>query len=400
MTDFLSAEELMAHVRVLAQDIGPRPPGHPEEVRARDYIRHVLTGAGLSDVETIPLSTQDTWGYAFLVPILCCLVGNVLSRGGRFAKLVGGLAALNGTYNIWRFLGGERQPLSVLYPKRNTANLIARITAVGERWHKVVLIGHTDTNKHRPSFGPVRKHFLQASLTLAFVLPLINGLAQLAQVAGAGKTADVARKSSLLGLASLVPLILYDEKGHYIAGANDNATAVACVLGLGAYLKQTPLTHTEVWLAFTSAEEVGCLGLHKLLDVYGHQLADAWFIDFEMVGTKDIVYVTRHSLGSYLRPYTPDEESLALAQEASKQHPELSVHGHPVVIGDEVASLRRRGYRGICLAGVGEDGWLANWHQYTDNVKAIEPSGIERAARFALAMMKVLDGVQHIRTPA
>jgi hypothetical protein len=41
---------------------------------------------------------------------------------------------------------------------------------------------------------------------------------------------------------------------------------------------------------------------------------------------------------------------------------------------------------------VGPDGWLANWHRYSDNVYSIEPAGIERAARFALAMMQTLDG--------
>ncbi len=62
-----------------------------------------------------------------------------------------------------------------------------------------------------------------------------------------------------------------------------------------------------------------------------------------------------------------------------------------MIITEEVGGLRGRGYRGICLVGVGEDGWLANWHQYSDNFNHIEPSGLERAARFALAMMRVLD---------
>jgi hypothetical protein len=61
------------------------------------------------------------------------------------------------------------------------------------------------------------------------------------------------------------------------------------------------------------------------------------------------------------------------------------------VIAEEVGALRARGYRGICLAGVGADGWLANWHRYSDHFANIEPSGIERAARFALAMLQTQD---------
>jgi hypothetical protein len=399
MTDFLSSEALMTHVRALAQDIGPRPAGHPEEARAREYIRRVLADVGLYDIEGMPFPTWDTWGYTLLGPPLLALAGNALRRGGRPGKLTGGLAALLGAYSLWQGAGAHRQPLSFLFPKRQTANLIARIPPTGERRHTVVLIGHTDTNKHRPTFSPATKRFLLASTTLGMVTLLVNGSAQLAQAAGAGKKAEVTRRASALGLISLLPVILYDEKDGYIDGANDNATAVACLLGLGGQLKQNPLRHTEVWLAFTAAEEVGCLGMHELLDVYGHQLADAWFIDFEMVGAEEIIYVTRHSGLSYLNAYTPDEESLALAGETSQQHPELGVYGRPVVITEEVGSLRGRGYRGLCLAGVGPDGWLANWHQYSDNVHHIEPAGMERAARFALAMMQMLDARQHGETP-
>ncbi|PVE29958.1 hypothetical protein DC030_15445, partial [Enterococcus faecalis] len=72
--------------------------------------------------------------------------------------------------------------------------------------------------------------------------------------------------------------------------------AVAALLGLAAQLKQNPLAHTEVWFAFTSAEEVGCLGMHHLLDEYGHVLNNAYFIDFEMVGRQEIAYVKPKAL--------------------------------------------------------------------------------------------------------
>ena len=42
MVDPLSAESLMAHIRALAADIGPRPTGQPPEEQARAYIRRAL----------------------------------------------------------------------------------------------------------------------------------------------------------------------------------------------------------------------------------------------------------------------------------------------------------------------------------------------------------------------
>lgn len=49
------------------------------------------------------------------------------------------------------------------------------------------------------------------------------------------------------------------------------------------------------------------------------------------------------------------------------------------------------GYRGVCLSGFGPDGWLQNWHQTSDNVENLVPAGLEKAARFAWAMMQDLD---------
>ena len=395
MNDPLSADQLLTHVGMLAQHIGPRPAGSPAEQQARDYIRRVLNNTGFDDatLEELPFSTPDTYGYMFFAPVLLTLLGNGLGALGRAGKLLGSAAGLFSAYHLWQSARANRQPLSAVYPPRalhSTANLIARIPAAQERKQRVVLLGHTDTNKARFTFSPAMKRFMSVLLTLGTLTPGVNGLAQIAQVLGGDRIAKAVQRLSALGLVAFLPLLLYDEKEGHIDGANDNATAVACLLGLGAYLKQHPLAHTEVWLAFTGAEETGCLGAHHLLDVYGDQLKEAWFIDFEMVGTHDVIYVLNHGI-SYLGRYEPDAESLRWAMDTSRQHPDLQVHGRPIVIAEEVGALRARGYRGICLAGVGADGWLANWHQYSDNFANIEPSGLERAARFALAMMQALD---------
>jgi hypothetical protein len=339
----------------------------------------------------MPFATWDTWGYSFCVPTALLLAGNVLGLAGRAGKLLGGLTALAGGYQLWQLARLQRQPLAPLFPKRRSANLIARIPPLEKQKRRVVLVGHTDTNKQRAGFSAKLKRGLIPTMTMGLGVAAVNGLAQLAQAAGANGRARRVQRASLTAAVLTLVGLLADETGGYIDGANDNATAVACLLGLGSHLRQHPLRHTEVWLAFTGAEEVGCVGMQKLLDVHGDCLADAWFIDFEMVGTENVAYVTKHSGGSYLTAYTPDAESLSLAQETSRRHPELDVGGQEMVIFDEVGTLRGRGHRGICLVGVGEDGWLANWHRYDDNADNIKPSGIERAARFALAMMETLD---------
>ncbi len=254
-----------------------------------------------------------------------------------------------------------------------------------------MLIGHTDTQKKQTIAEPQYKQAMLRVTTSWLATLLINGCAQLAQLTGAKWLPRIVQWLSAAMLGTALRQAWGEERHSFVAGANDNATAVACLLGLGAYLKRRPLRQTEVWLAFTGAEEVMCVGMHHFLDRYGADLRNAWFIDFEMVGTDTIAYVTRHSGLSYLHAYAPDAESLALAEQTEQRRPDLQVGQREMVIVEEVGCLRGRGFRGICLVGVGPDGWLVNWHLYSDTVDNIVPAGVERAARFALAMLETLD---------
>jgi hypothetical protein len=393
MNDPLHAVNLINHVRALAEHVGPRPAGHPAEGMAQEYLRETLHGLGFQDIEEMPFLAWDTRGYTTVTPNVVALLANGLGRWGGFGRFLGGLFSLFSSYHLLRASECGKQPLAFLYPnKKQSKNLLLRIPPTGERRHRIVLVGHTDTNKHRRTFAPTMKQAIVPLNTLNVAFPFLNGVAQVAQAFGGGKRAELLRQVSAGGMLATLGLLLADELEGYVEGANDNATAVAALLGLAAFLKENPLQHTEVWLAFTSGEEVGCLGIHKLLDEYGHVLNNAYFIDFEMVGCQEIAYVTAHSSFSALTGYRPDPESLRLAEKTARNHPELAVNGRAMVMGEEVGALRGRDYRGICLVGVGEDGWLANWHQYSDNFANVQPEGIERAARFALAMMQELDG--------
>lgn len=392
MTDALLSDALLLHVRKLAEEIGPRPAGHPAEMRARQYVRQVLGTLGYDGIETLPFLTPDTWGYALGNPLALTLASNLLGTRNRGGRVLGGVTALASAYTLWRSTRIDKQPLAMLSPRRQSATLIARVPPTEESRRTLVLLGHTDSNKHRHSFSPQLKKYMLGLTTAGMASVASNGVAQIIEGLSDSQGAAKFRKASLWAVAASLLIALYDETGPYVPGASDNASAVACLLGLAAQLRQQPLRHTEVWLAFTGAEEVGCLGAHALLDAYSEQLHDAWFLDFEMVGTHDIAYVTRHTGFSLFSAYRPDAESLAWAERTSHRHPEMGVQGREMVIGEEVGALRVRGYRGICLSGFDPDGWLQNWHQTSDNVENLVPAGLEKAARFAWAMMQDLDG--------
>lgn len=377
----ISAEALFKHVQILADNIGPRPAGHPQEEQARHYVRGYLERIGITDVETISFETSDSLGYHLIGSIGAGLLGNLIGN-----RLIGGALALLGLREHLATLTAQNTLLSPLFPKRQSGTVIAKIAPIGAIKHKIVLMGHLDSNKHRKSHQPHLKNLLLPSSTLMTaglslnLWALLTGKQSLRRLAG-----------GLLGVA--LWRLIDDERAEYVDGANDNASAVACVLGLGEYFSKYPLHHTEVWLAFTGAEEVGLKGLHALLDRYEDELRHAWWIDFEMVGAGNIGYVTRHTSLNYLTAYHPHEEMVAIAQKVADNHPEWGIKGTPMTILEEVQPLRQKGMRAMCVVGIGEDGWLVNWHQQDDHTGNINPESLAKAAQFVLAMCHEIDSL-------
>ncbi|MBZ0285989.1 MAG: M28 family peptidase, partial [Anaerolineae bacterium] len=318
-TNTLSAEMLMRHIHALADDIGPRPAGTPREQRAHDYVRKALDEMGIADVETLTFDAPDSWGYSMMYPTALALLGNLLP--GRLGRLVGGVLSLYSAYSIHVTTQSQRSLLSALAPMGPSATQVVRIPAAGEPRHKLVFIGHVDANRHRLTFTPNFKVYLKQSSTAGIVGLVMNGVIQLLRAVGPKRAFKLDYRLSLLGMAGGLATLFADEQGPWIDGANDNATAVACLLGLAGYLNKHPLQHTEVWLAFTGAEEVGGLGTHALLDTYGDDLKDAYFFDFEMVGAGDLAYVSRHSSLSSFGGYAPDSESVELIKETARRCP-------------------------------------------------------------------------------
>lgn len=387
-SDSLAAHNLMQHVTALADVIGPRPAGKQAEMQAREYVVHALRDAGIGGpLDEQRFLTPDSWGYGLMIPTALALAGNFLPKRYRW---LGGLLSLFGVYALHQVTTGRKQPLTFLAPRDESGNIVAKIPAqgkaIGEAKHRVVLIGHLDSNKHRGTFtpSPIARDSMRAYMAAGMGTVALNGIAQLLGIGWL-------RWLTALGTGVALQRLVADEQGPFIPGANDNATAVACLLGIGAHLREHPLENTEVWLAFTGAEEIGSVGMHALLDTYHEDLARAWFIDFEMVGAGRLAWVTEHSSLSPVGTYRPDTDSLVLAAETAQKHPEFNATGVSMMMIEEVGALRSRGFRGICLVGVGEDGWLVNWHQHSDVSANIDPAKIENAARFGLAMLHTLD---------
>jgi hypothetical protein len=268
--------------------------------------------------------------------------------------------------------------------------VVARVEPRAETRQRAVLLAHLDTNRCRIAWQSSAVRFLEplTYLTLA-MLASLGLLFLIGALLGGPKWVWWA---SLLPIGYIVGTVITlwkDDRAPYTPGAHDNAASVAVAMEVGTRLAAQPLDHTQVWLAFTGAEETDHAGLYALLRRHDSVLRQAAFFGLEGLGSGDLVYLTRQGVCAH---YTPDADLLTLATCAAAQRPELGVQAAQMIGEDEVGTLRRFGYRALCIAGRDSDsGTLPHWHRPDDTVETISGVFLERAADWMMALLEALD---------
>jgi Peptidase family M28 len=192
-------------------------------------------------------------------------------------------------------------------------------------------------------------------------------------------------------VAGMVVTLLKDDQTEFSRGAHDNAASVAVALEIGRRIAAEPLEGTELWLAFTGAEETDHAGLYALLEKHQDVLQHAAFIGLEGLGSGDLVYLTRQGLCSRYRPH-PD--LLAAASKTAARLPELCARPAEMIGEDETGTLRRTGYRAICIAGRDPlSGTLPHWHRADDTFDTVSAAFMEHAASFVMGVLRDLDSI-------
>lgn len=387
----LRPEALMGTMRGLCEGIGPRPSAAPQERQAADAVEAALLRMGISNIQRQIFKSPNSIGWMTLPCFMAGLLGTGLALvGGLWGKIVGGLLLLSSSVVTYRLLFAAQPFFQRWIARWKSQNVIARVPARGRAEQTLYLVGHLDSQKQRFQFPPSVSWMMRVQASLPVVVGAAGGAALLGAALLEATVAPF--WLGLLGAAYLYGVLgaVVDECQPHVEGANDNASAISVLLGVAETLQQQPLERSEVVLLFTGCEEVGCVGMGHYLQVAAPPVNTTLWIDLEMVGTGELCVVTRHGI-SYLNSYRPDPVLVEAAARVAQRQPWLRLKGKAMVILEEVATLRRRGYRAVCLAGTDAHGRLPNWHRLADCLEAIEPDTLSRAACATWELLLELD---------
>jgi len=385
--DDFPVEEVLSHVTLLAEKIGPRGTGTAGEAQAAQYVREQLGPLGCSIEEQRFRAVADMNWFA-VSAALFSLLGTVVYPWAGWAHWLATFLAGCAPLLLWWALSHADSPIWFLLPQVHSQNVLARFSSLESVKQRAVVLSHLDSNRCRLAWRAGKTTAIRFGSLATLGVYTLNAVLY---VIGAATEFSwpyfASLPGALCGAVTLV-ILLAELRLPYSAGANDNAAAVAVNLGIAGRLAQDRLRSTEVWLAFTGAEEVDHRGLKRLLQEH-EELRDATFIDLEGVGAGELCYLSRQGL---LKPYRPDPMLIELAERVAKRRPELKFKAAEMMVVDEVQTLRRLGFRAICLAGRdAATESLPYWHTSADVVENVCAETLAKAAEFVWAMLQELD---------
>ena len=381
---------LLSDLQTLAGEIGPRGTGTPGEEAAAEFVAGRLSALGLPVERETFQAVASQNAFPLAIDLVALLAVPVYALGGAAGRWIGAGLALSTAPLLWQAIRTSNSLLRPLLPQVTSRNVVARIEPQGALSQRAVLLAHLDTNRCRIAWQSSAVGFVEPLTVLTLAVLAALGLLYLvgALLGGPGWVLW----ASLLPVGYIIGTVVTlwrDERTPYSPGAHDNAASVAVALEVGARLAAQPLDGTQVWLAFTGAEETDHAGLYALLRQYGADLRAAAFIGLEGLGSGELVYLTRQGVCAH---YSPDTELQALAADIAARRPELGVRVAQMTMEDEVGTLRRRGYRAICLAGRDPaTGTLPHWHRADDTAETVSGEFMERAVDLVVALLKDLD---------
>ncbi len=243
--------ELMDHVGVLADQIGPRPVSTEEEHQTSLYVAQELTDEGLeTTVDEFATPTGVRWPYA--VAFGAVTAGVIISGIGAFVPaislsmlIIGLILVLAGVF-VYYTEYNNRPFLSKMRAGGVSQNVVAKYipssVARETRRRKVIIVAHVDTVRAQP----------EASSQFISYTPLLRKIIFYCMIALAGITFIrvlpfpwpdaidlILWVLSLFGCAYLLVAagcIIANRFMPFVSGGNDNASSVAVMLSVAKRL--------------------------------------------------------------------------------------------------------------------------------------------------------------------
>ena len=395
MPDFEEdAHDSLRHIAYLSETLGGRGSCTPAERQAAEYTAQEMGARGVQEVRIEPFqgapSTYRPFALAFAAALLGTLLLWILS--GRWAAALAAALSALGAWGMFAESDFTANWMRRMLPSAASQNAVGRIPPAGETKRRVVLCAHVDTHRTPVFYSSSTWRALFSTLIGAAFLSMAAGALAYALAAILGWTwiRWFGLVTAAIQIFALL-MCLHADFTPFSPGGNDNASGVGVALTLARRLSAAPLTHTEVWLAFTGCEEVGAYGFAAFLDAHAAELGeDALYVVLDEVGLGRLIYLTADGL---ILKRATHPRALGVARQARSALAGLEVDEQVGIAYTDAAVATKRGLVALTLCAVTPPGAdeAMHWHQMSDTIEHVDPQTLAAADQFVWQVLREVD---------
>ncbi len=388
----------LAHIRALAEDIGPRGSTTEGERQGSLYCQAVLAHLGLNPTLEPFRGARSIYHPHLLAAVLIFLAWLIYPRGGRVSAGIAAFLSFVVVVSEVLELSFRPNPLRWMILKGPSQNVVAQIPAAGEHQQDLILIGHVDTHR-TPVMFKSRRWFsaYKVFILIAFMAFVLQTVIYLLGTATGAAWVWPASTGGAVCAFLLAAMCLHADHTPFSPGANDNASGAGLVLTLAEHLVNVPLAHTRVWLVCTGCEEVRHYGASAFFARHRSEFHRPVAVAFELLGTNDPAWLVQEGV---IMPFRASPHLVALAERLAGEHPEWGAAAARTFGGNtEMADALKLGIPAITLIGLGEQGEGSHWHQIDDTADKMVVAVLERAWAFTWTFIQALEAAVATRPP-
>lgn len=384
---------IIAVARHLVADIGPRPPGSPQESAALRLVEKELSSLGL-EAESRKFLAPATTAWSETLDHLALILGVLLYPVNSHASFA--LVFLGYLFFLLEQYG--RSPFMRLQPHRRSGNVAARIKPYREAKRKLVLLAHVDSPRsafyYRPGLVRLFRPFLLLDFLSQTLLFMLMTVAYGGYLLSMDKTTlDLMWKVGLLlcipAAAALVALLMKAAAGKTTPGGNQNASGVAVLLELArVYARRQPY-ETELWIVATGASDASGLGARRFASGHRRELRGCFFIVLDGVGRGVPVCFRREGR---LFPFRANRKLTSIAGRVFADQAHYAAgFGNNRLWLSEGFQLLSRGRKAMTVSSREESRYPRYWRWHKDDYDNIDPRSLRLSVEFMRALVDAFD---------
>ncbi len=384
-------------LREVVEALAPmeRLAGSEGEHEAAVWIAERLTAAGV-DARVEEETYQD--GFAGRLAALAAAgsaagIAGLTKVGRPLAAAVGAAAAALIADDA---SNGPRLMRKAVAPDRTTWNVVGEIgPADAER--TLVLLAHHDAAQTGRIFDQGGQRFIaarfpglveRADTSVPLWWGVFGGPLMVAAGAITGRKGLTAAGSAVSAGAALSLADI--QRGAVVPGANDNLSAVACLVAVAEALRDEPLDGLRVVLASCGAEEILQGGIHGFAARHLSKMdrQRTWVLNLDTVGSPELCLLEGEG-EVVMEDFFDRGWRDLIARVADREGIPMRRGMRSRASTDTVVPSRMR-FPSACLVSLDEDKALSNYHWPTDTPENLSYPTVACAADLSLAVAREL----------